>query len=229
MTRARVCLHTLALLALSAAPAAAQMCRGVPARYVHVMAEREETASGTAIYSGELGLSAPTGDGADDDLGITGRRRGIVVEYSRGGGNGGEGSKTLAYAARVFEQLDGDTFGLCGFFGYSGGKGYIVNVEGANQNMRITSRALLFAAALGVGGDLGPTRAVLFVVPSMRYDSREYELYDRSETMKASDGGFPFIWTLGATVGMGVAFGRVAWTKHPDRDGVVSLGAGLTW
>jgi hypothetical protein len=192
------------------------------------MVERQETQAGTSIHTGEVGLSVPTGE-ADDDLGITGRRRGLVVNYARGGGNGGEGSKTISYAARIFQQLDGEIFGLCGFVGYSGGKAYIVNVEGANQNMRIESRALLFAAALGVGGDLGPTRAVLFVVPAMSSESRDYELYDRVESLRVQDGSFPFVWTIGASLGMGPLFGRVTWTKHPDRDGVASLGAGLSW
>jgi hypothetical protein len=225
---ARITALALFILGLSAAPGVSQMCRGVPAQYVHLMVERQETAAGTSIYTGELGLSAPTGE-TDSALGITGGRRGLVVDYARGGGNGGEGSKTISYAARIYQQVDGNIFALCAFVGYSGGKAYIVNVEGSNQNMRIWSRALLFAAALGVGGDLGPARAVLFVIPGMSLDSREYELYDRVERLEADDGSVPFTWTLGASLGMGPAFGRVTLFKHPDRDAVFSLGVGLSW
>jgi len=209
-------LLAIAFLGLTALEARAQECRGVPARYVHLMVDRRALSNGTAQYGGEAGLAVA------GKIGAYGNYSAVDIGLA--------GSRTLSYGGTGWRQVRGGRFAACLTVGYQQGKSYLINAGGTNENLRITQNSYSIGGAASMAFRPAPgTRLMVFGFPSLIFGKKESIAYDRTTTTIVEDRPPPVGYVAGASFAISRLFARAYWVKAGDSDPLMVLAGGLAW
>lgn len=214
---ARVALVTLvALVALIPGRAAAQECRGIPARRAHLLVDRRALSDGTVQYGGEGGVALR------GKLGLYGNYSAVDIGLA--------GSRTLSYGGSVYRQVRGGRLAACLLGGHQVGKSYLINAAGTNENLRVTQgRTSLGAAASVSFAPVPRTRLTLFAFPSLLFGKRTTVAYDRTDTTSVAEQPSAVAYVGGASITINRVVARAYWVKSGDSDGLLVLAGGIAW
>jgi len=205
-----------ALVALIPSSAAAQECRGIPARYAHALVDRRELSDGTVQYGGEGGVAF------QGKLGLYGNYSAVDIGLA--------GSRTLSYGGSMYRQVRGGRLAACIVGGYQVGKSYLINAAGTNENLRLTQGRASLGAAASLGFEPMPgTRLTFFASPSLLFGKRTIIAYDRSDTTSVEEQPSAVAYVGGASFTISRVVARAFWVKSGDSDGVLVLAGGIAW
>lgn len=206
----------LAFVALTALGLRAQECRGVPAKFAHVMVDRRVLSDGTVQYGGEAGLAY------DGRFGAYGNYSAVDIGLA--------GSRTLSYGGNAWRQMIGGRLAACVTGGYQQGKSFLINAAGTNENLRVTQNSFSIGGAASMAFRPAPgTRLLLFAFPSLIFGTKESVAYDRTTSTLIEDRPPPVAYVAGASLTVSRIFARAYWVKSGDTDPLIVLAGGIAW